>query len=248
MKQRSQKEYADRRRATRSRSFHAGDWVRVKKPGVLRKGEPQFSKPIQVLQRIGKTLYLTSDSRRWHINRLASAVVNQPASAVPIKGQQTNCELLDFELGRRLDSGFLTDNNSSNLDLVIPPGTSLHEHVPSTSSSVTVPLSTSKESISTPQPLTSTDHEPSASSSTRNNTSSEQNSNLPSSSGTNHRSSLRNKRRLADSDATQLEDAGQGRRLRQRPLWMKDYVVEFGEGDQTMQDVENQSEDSDDSL
>ena len=75
-KQNKYKKYTDRKRNAKEREFKVGDFVRVKKPGIVVKGDRKYSKPVEISRKIGPHTYETSDGKRWNINKLVQ--VHQP--------------------------------------------------------------------------------------------------------------------------------------------------------------------------
>lgn len=67
------KEYTDRRRAAKTPRFRVGDWVRVKKPGKVAKGESAFGRPLRIMKRIGRWIFRLGDGRVWNASKLAAA-------------------------------------------------------------------------------------------------------------------------------------------------------------------------------
>ncbi|XP_029838267.2 uncharacterized protein LOC115322083 [Ixodes scapularis] len=67
------KEYTDRRRAAKSPRFRVGDWVRVKKPGKVAKGESAFGPPLRIMKRVGRWTFRLGDGRVWNASKLAAA-------------------------------------------------------------------------------------------------------------------------------------------------------------------------------
>lgn len=67
------KEYTDRRRAAKTPRFRVGDWVRVKKPGKVAKGESAFGPPLRIMKRVGRWTFRLGDGRVWNASKLAAA-------------------------------------------------------------------------------------------------------------------------------------------------------------------------------
>lgn len=86
-KQLKYKKYGDKKNNVKVVEFQIGDWVRVKKPGLVVKGDRKYSDPIQIVEKISPYTYVTSDSRRWNVSKL-------------VKGRQTDHydPTLHFEL------------------------------------------------------------------------------------------------------------------------------------------------------
>jgi len=72
-KQNKQKVYTEKCRGAKDVNCECGSFVRVRKPGVLRKGQSKFSVPLQVMEQRGSHTYKLSDGRIWNVSHLASA-------------------------------------------------------------------------------------------------------------------------------------------------------------------------------
>lgn len=72
----------DKRKCPRLVTFNIGDWVMVRKPGNLPKGERRYSDPIQITKSIGNRTYETSDRRRWNVSKLVKCNVPVEPSEV----------------------------------------------------------------------------------------------------------------------------------------------------------------------
>ena len=77
-KQAESKEYFDKRKGVEQREFQIGDWVRIKKPGIVQKGFSKFTEPIQISRKIAPNTYETSDGKQWNVERLAKYTGNPP--------------------------------------------------------------------------------------------------------------------------------------------------------------------------
>ena len=72
-KQNKQTVDTDKRRGGKDMNFECGSFIRVRKPGVLRKGQSKFSAPLQVMDQRGSYTYKLSDGWIWNASNLASA-------------------------------------------------------------------------------------------------------------------------------------------------------------------------------
>lgn len=79
-KQVKAKEYTDRRRSAQASTFKVGDFVRIKKPVLVRKGARKFTAPIQITAQKGPATFLLSDGKVWNASHLAFA----PPDTVPV--------------------------------------------------------------------------------------------------------------------------------------------------------------------
>ena len=50
--------------------FQTGDWVRVRKPGILVKGHVRYTNPVKIAKKLSPYTYELSDGKRWNINKL----------------------------------------------------------------------------------------------------------------------------------------------------------------------------------
>jgi hypothetical protein len=73
VKQSQYKKYGDRKKNVKVVDFQVGDWVRVKKPGLLMKGDRRYSDPIQIARKLSSNTYVTSDSKTWNVSKLIKA-------------------------------------------------------------------------------------------------------------------------------------------------------------------------------
>ena len=80
-KQGQSKEYTDRRRGAKPSTFQSGSYVRIKKPGIIKKGHSAFTQPYRVLAQKGPATYQLSDGKLWNAIHLAPA--NPPATDTP---------------------------------------------------------------------------------------------------------------------------------------------------------------------
>jgi hypothetical protein len=62
--------YTDQKRAAKLMDFQIGDVVRVKRPGLQRKGINSYLGPFSVTQKIGPATYKLSDGKTWNQERL----------------------------------------------------------------------------------------------------------------------------------------------------------------------------------
>ncbi len=76
-KQRKYKQYADKKRSVKVFEFNVGDWVRIKKPGIIVKGDTSYSKPVRIAKKVSRRTYQTEDGKRWNINKLVKARLTQ---------------------------------------------------------------------------------------------------------------------------------------------------------------------------
>ncbi|KAL2085986.1 hypothetical protein ACEWY4_019306 [Coilia grayii] len=74
------KEYTDRRRSAQASTFKVGDFVRIKKPVLIRKGAHKFTPPFQITALKGPATFLLSDGKVWNASHLAFA----PPDTVPM--------------------------------------------------------------------------------------------------------------------------------------------------------------------
>ena len=84
------KAYADKKRNAKEFEFNVGDWVRIKKPGIIVKGDRKYTRPVQITKKISSRTYETRDRRRWNINKLIKA--HQPGV------DKNESMITDFEL------------------------------------------------------------------------------------------------------------------------------------------------------
>lgn len=86
-KQTQSKKYYDKKRNVKYVQLTVGDWVRVKKPGFVVKGDRKYSDPIRIRKQISPRTYVTSDGRKWNISKL-----------IETKPPESNNLLFNFEL------------------------------------------------------------------------------------------------------------------------------------------------------
>ncbi|KAL7879761.1 hypothetical protein SRHO_G00020150 [Serrasalmus rhombeus] len=70
-KQQKAKEYADKRRAATAPGIQVDSFVRIRKPGIVSKGQSKFSLPYKVIAKRGPATYLLSDGKVWNAAHLA---------------------------------------------------------------------------------------------------------------------------------------------------------------------------------
>ncbi|KAL7856478.1 hypothetical protein SRHO_G00153770 [Serrasalmus rhombeus] len=70
-KQQKAKEYADKRRAAAAPGIQVDSFVRIRKPGIVSKGQSKFSLPYKVVAKRGPATYLLSDGKVWNAAHLA---------------------------------------------------------------------------------------------------------------------------------------------------------------------------------
>ncbi len=102
-KQKSSKKYYDRN--IKEVQLNVGDWVRVKKPGFVVKGDRKYSDPILISRKISPRTYVTSDSRKWNISKLIKA-----------RPTDSNDLLFQFELEEKAHTKSKTGNMSSKTE------------------------------------------------------------------------------------------------------------------------------------
>lgn len=71
--QNKMKEYTDRRRSAQPPNIQVGTFVRIRKPGINKKGHSKFTKPFKVVAQKGSATYLLSDGKVWNAMHLAPA-------------------------------------------------------------------------------------------------------------------------------------------------------------------------------
>uniref|UniRef100_A0A3P9JV72 Integrase catalytic domain-containing protein n=1 Tax=Oryzias latipes TaxID=8090 RepID=A0A3P9JV72_ORYLA len=67
------KQYTDKRRAAQTANFPCGSYVRIRKPGFVKKGRSKFIQPLQVLAQKGPSTCKLSDGKVWNDIHLSSA-------------------------------------------------------------------------------------------------------------------------------------------------------------------------------
>ncbi|KAJ8044581.1 hypothetical protein HOLleu_07364 [Holothuria leucospilota] len=70
------KNFCDKKVHTKVVRFNVGDYVRIKKPHPGLKGDSKFSDPIQIRQKLSDKVYITSDGRKWHVDKLIPSTAN----------------------------------------------------------------------------------------------------------------------------------------------------------------------------
>ncbi|ROI32511.1 hypothetical protein DPX16_0397 [Anabarilius grahami] len=65
------KEYTDRQRHAKSPKIPVGSFVRIRKPGIIKKGHSKFTPPLKVVAQKGPATYLLGDGRAWNAIHLA---------------------------------------------------------------------------------------------------------------------------------------------------------------------------------
>ena len=95
-KQNKYKMYTDRKRSAKHPTFKIGDWVRVRKPGFIVKGDQRYSEPVQILKQPSSHTFHTSDNKTWNVSKLSKCnppntfdcsdleVYVQPQSSPPV--------------------------------------------------------------------------------------------------------------------------------------------------------------------
>ncbi len=71
--QNKMKEYTDWRRNAQSPKIQVGTFVRIRKPGITKKGHSKFTQPFKVVAQKGLATYLLSDGKVWNAMHLAPA-------------------------------------------------------------------------------------------------------------------------------------------------------------------------------
>lgn len=67
------KKYTNQRRAAKTPRFCVGDWVRVKRPGKVPKGEPTFGPPQRIIKRVGRWMFQLEGGRVWNASKFTAA-------------------------------------------------------------------------------------------------------------------------------------------------------------------------------
>ncbi|XP_041361078.1 uncharacterized protein K02A2.6-like [Gigantopelta aegis] len=70
-KQAKSKAYADKRKGTKARFFKPGDYVRIRKPWHVKKGESKFTAPIKIVSQISPFTYKMENGSNWNVKFLA---------------------------------------------------------------------------------------------------------------------------------------------------------------------------------
>ncbi|KAL1254363.1 hypothetical protein QQF64_016592 [Cirrhinus molitorella] len=92
------KEYTDRRCSAQQPKIQVGTFVRIRKPGITKKGHSKFTQPFKVVAQKGSATYLLSDGKIWnavHLAPAASCVTISDAASVaedsfmPLEALQT---------------------------------------------------------------------------------------------------------------------------------------------------------------
>ncbi|CAN7939107.1 unnamed protein product [Ixodes hexagonus] len=84
IKQRSTKEYTDAKKSAKTPRFKEGDYVRVRKPRSVSKGELSYSRPLKIQEQLGPGTFRLEDGRSWN----ASKLVAVPEECVTGRGKQ----------------------------------------------------------------------------------------------------------------------------------------------------------------
>ncbi|CAM4567530.1 unnamed protein product, partial [Caretta caretta] len=71
--QANSKAFTDKRQGAKEPKFECGSFVRIRKPGILRKGDHKFTAPLKIIEKKGPYTYRLSDGRVWHASSLAPA-------------------------------------------------------------------------------------------------------------------------------------------------------------------------------
>lgn len=87
-KQVKSKEYTDKRRSAQAPTFKVGDFVRIKKPVLIKKGAHKFTAPLQITAQKGPATFLLSDGKVWNASHLAAASPDTPP--VPLTSQHSD--------------------------------------------------------------------------------------------------------------------------------------------------------------
>lgn len=67
------KRYVDERRGAWSPKFLCGSYVRIRKPGIIKKGHFKFTRPLRVVAQKGAATYELSDGEVWIVVHLSPA-------------------------------------------------------------------------------------------------------------------------------------------------------------------------------
>ena len=70
LKQNKYKSYKDQKKNVKVTKLSVGDWVKVKKPGHVFKGEKHYSDPIQIKKKLSHHTFETIDGKKWNISKL----------------------------------------------------------------------------------------------------------------------------------------------------------------------------------
>ncbi|KAG0444496.1 hypothetical protein HPB47_013731, partial [Ixodes persulcatus] len=65
------KRYTDSKRAARAPTFKPGDFVRVRKPNIPKKGTSHYTRPMLITGTHGPSSYILSDNRTWNASKLS---------------------------------------------------------------------------------------------------------------------------------------------------------------------------------
>ncbi|XP_064479116.1 uncharacterized protein K02A2.6-like [Ornithodoros turicata] len=78
-KQARLKAYVDQKRSAKRQHFEPGDFVRVKLPGHIYKGQLQYSEPRKIIEKRSNNSFLLDDNRIWNSSKLSKV----PKEALP---------------------------------------------------------------------------------------------------------------------------------------------------------------------
>ncbi|CAM4711930.1 unnamed protein product [Lepidochelys kempii] len=67
------KAFTDKWWGAKEPKFQCGSFVRIQKPGILRKGDHKFTAPLKIIEKKGPYTYRLSDGRVWNASYLAPA-------------------------------------------------------------------------------------------------------------------------------------------------------------------------------
>ncbi|CAM5089414.1 unnamed protein product [Eretmochelys imbricata] len=67
------KAFTDQRQGAKGPKFQCGSFVRIRKPGILCKGDHKFTAPLKIVEKKGPYTYRLSDGQVWNASYLAPA-------------------------------------------------------------------------------------------------------------------------------------------------------------------------------
>ena len=78
LRQAKVKRYVDERRGARFLKFQCGSYVRIRKPGIIKKGHSMFTQPLRVVAQTGTATYELSKGKVWNAVHLSPASFPSP--------------------------------------------------------------------------------------------------------------------------------------------------------------------------
>ena len=105
-RQQSYKKYCDDKRSVKMTNLDVGDWVKVKKPGIVPKGYSKYSEPMQIIRKLSERTFQTEDGKNWNVSRLCKCV--QPVASYSGPEEST------------VDSDNATNDQASNDNVNVP--------------------------------------------------------------------------------------------------------------------------------